>query len=166
MGKADLQQHRKGEFYHAIREVAHHPVVLEMKKYTQHGSTSCYSHCLHVAYYNYCICRFFGLDARSAARAGMLHDLFLYDWHLYAKRTGKHFHGLTHPAEALKNARRHFFLNKLEQEMITKHMWPLTLVPPFSPEALIICLTDKYCGFCETVEGIKERFLRQKCMGI
>ncbi len=157
--KVIFRKRQKEDFYRAVREIAHHPAVLEMKKYPQHGRTSCYSHCLRVAYYNYRICRLLGLDARSAARAGMLHDLFLYDWHQYARRTGKHFHGLTHPAEALKNARRYFRLNPLEQEMIVKHMWPLTLFPPMRREAWIICLTDKYCSTCETMAGIKARLL-------
>ena len=83
------------EFYECIKDLASHPIVQEMKNYIQHGTTTCYQHCLSVAYYNYKICRRLGLDARSAARAGMLHDLFLYDWHDHAKKTGNHFHGLT-----------------------------------------------------------------------
>ena len=78
-----------------------------MKKYIQHGTTTCYQHCLNVAYYNFRLCRFLGLDARRAARAGMLHDLFLYDWHGHAAKTGDHFHGLRLPRRAVENARRY-----------------------------------------------------------
>ena len=66
------------EFYECIRDIVSHPAVLEMKKYYQHCDTDCYEHCLDVAYNNYKICKKLGLDARSAARGGMLHDLFLY----------------------------------------------------------------------------------------
>lgn len=83
------------EFYECIQDIAKHPVVLRMKLYPHHGNTNCYQHCLHVSYYNYVWCRFFHLDAKSAARGGMLHDLFLYDWHTHAKETGQRFHGLT-----------------------------------------------------------------------
>lgn len=148
------------EFYACIRDLAEHPVVQKMKNYTQHGHTSCYRHCMRVAYYNYRICRFLGLDACSAARAGMLHDLFLYDWHTHARKTGQRFHGLTHPRRALCNAGRHFVINDLEQEMILKHMWPLTVVPPCHPETLIICLVDKYCSLCETAGGWKKKLSR------
>ena len=41
-------------------------------------------------------CKALGLDYESATRAGMIHDLFLYDWHTHAKETGEYFHGLTH----------------------------------------------------------------------
>ena len=43
----------KREFYKSIQDLAEHPVVLEMKKYPQHGKTNCYKHCLRVAYCNY-----------------------------------------------------------------------------------------------------------------
>ncbi len=149
------------EFYECIKDLASHPIVQEMKNYIQHGTTTCYQHCLSVAYYNYKICRRLGLDARSAARAGMLHDLFLYDWHEHAKKTGNHFHGLTHPRESLKNARKHFVLTSLEEEMIKKHMWPLTPVPPVRAESFVICITDKYCSTCETV-GDRHRMFYQR----
>ena len=76
------------EFYECIRDIVSHPAVLEMKKYYQHCDTDCYEHCLDVAYNNYKICKKLGLDARSAARGGMLHDLFLYDWREHSKKTG------------------------------------------------------------------------------
>ena len=81
-----LRDEWKYDFYDCIRDIAEHPVVLRMKLYPHHGTTNCYQHCVHVAYYNYQWCRFFYLDARSAARGAMLHDLFLYDWHTHAKQ--------------------------------------------------------------------------------
>ncbi len=157
-GRAPMDE-GNDEFYSYIKDLVHHPVVLQMKKYPHHGNTSCYQHCLNVAYYNYRICRYFGLDARSAARAGMLHDLFLYDWHTHAAETGDHFHGMTHPAVALCNAEKHFELNELEREMILRHMFPVTLIPPKHKEGYVICLTDKYCGSCETADGHRPKRL-------
>lgn len=125
--KEDLRRDWGDEFYECIKDIAEHPVVLRMKLYPHHGHTSCYQHCLHVAYYNYVWCRFFQLDARSAARGGMLHDLFLYDWHTHAARTGDHFHGMTHPKCAFKHAKKFFELNYKEEDIILSHMWPVTL---------------------------------------
>lgn len=137
------------EFYSYIKDLVHHPYVLKMKKFPHHCETSCYQHCLNVAYYNYRICKFFHLDARSAARAGMLHDLFLYDWRGHRKKTGDPVHAMTHPHRALHNAKKYFHLNPLEEEMIVKHMFPVTPIPPMHWETWIITLTDKYCGTCE-----------------
>lgn len=146
-----LRREWNKEFYDCIRDVVEHPVVLRMKLYPHHGSSNCYQHCMHVAYYNYQWCRFFKLDARSAARGGMLHDLFLYDWHTHARKTGDHFHGLTHPETALKNAEKFFDLNDIERDIIRSHMWPVTFFAiPHTREAWITTLTDKYCGGCET----------------
>lgn len=141
----------KEDFYREIKDIATHPVVLRMKLYPHHGTTNCYQHCINVAYYNYQWCRLFHLDARSAARGGMLHDLFLYDWHTHTARTGDHFHGLTHPAAAYKNAVKFFALNKIEKDIVLNHMWPVTLLKvPRTKEGWITTLTDKYCGACET----------------
>lgn len=147
----------KREFYEVIRDIAEHPVVLQMKEFPHHCDTSCYDHCLHVAYYNYCICKSLHLDARSAARAGMLHDLFLYDWRTHARETGEHFHAMTHPRAALLNAEKYFELNDLEREIILKHMWPVTLPIPMNPEVLVIAYTDKYCGFVEIARAYSEK---------
>ena len=98
------------EFYECIRDIVSHPAVLEMKKYYQHCDTDCYEHCLDVAYNNYKICKKLGLDARSAARGGMLHDLFLYDWREHSKETGDRLHAITHPITAYRNACKYFHL--------------------------------------------------------
>lgn len=156
---------RNREFYDCISDIVCHPVVLQMKRFDQHCGTDCYVHCLNVAYQNYCICRRLGLDARSAARGGMLHDLFLYDWRHHSRRTGDRLHAITHPAAAYRNARKYFQLNPVEKEVITKHMWPLSVFPPRYPETYVICLTDKYCGTMEIAEYYsrlweKRRFVR------
>lgn len=141
----------KYQFYKEIEDIARHPVVLRMKLYPHHGNTNCYQHCMNVSYYNYQWCRFFHLDARSAARGGLLHDLFLYDWHEHARKTGDRFHGLTHPDAAFKNANKFFKLNRIEKDIILNHMWPVTFFRfPKTKEGWITTLTDKYCGACET----------------
>ena len=140
------------EFYECIRDIVSHPAVLEMKKYYQHCDTDCYEHCLDVAHNNYKICKKLGLDARSAARGGMLHDLFLYDWREHSKKTGDRLHAITHPITAYRNACKYFHLNKVEKEVITKHMWPVSVIPPRYPETYVICLTDKYCGSREIMD--------------
>ena len=146
-----LRREWKQDFYKEIEDIARHPVVLRMKLYPHHGNTNCYQHCMNVAYYNYQWCRFLHLDARSAARAGMLHDLFLYDWHTHARKTGDHFPGLTHPDTACQHACKFFELNSVEKDIIRNHMWPVTFYRlPRTKEGWITTITDKYCGACET----------------
>ena len=57
----EVRQNKKSEneeFYGYIKDLVHHPYVLKMKNYQHHCNTSCYQHCLNVAYYNYKICNF------------------------------------------------------------------------------------------------------------
>lgn len=147
--KKTSHQALKLEFFKSIEDILYHPVVLEMKKYYQHCQTNCYEHCLAVAYCNFYICKALHLDAVSAARGGMLHDLFLYDWRKHAKKTGDRFHAMSHPWTAYRTAKQYFELNDIEKEVITKHMWPVTLFPPRYGETYVICFTDKYCGTLE-----------------
>ena len=71
-----------------------------------------------------------------------------YDWHI--KRKGHHFHGFTHPATALRNAEKEYNLGDIERNIISRHMFPLTIVPPMCREAWLVCLADKYCAVKET----------------
>ena len=146
-----MKQRYYEEFYETIRDLAEHPVVLQMKRYSHHGRTTCYDHCISVAYRNYVLCRKLRLDAKSAARAGMLHDLFLYDWHTHARETGERWHGLKHPEKAYRNARKIVKLNRIEADIIRSHMWPVTIRRiPRTKEGWITVFTDKYCGLAET----------------
>ena len=128
-----------------------------MDNFIQHGTTTTLKHCLNVSYVSYKICKTLGFDYVSAARAGLLHDLFLYDWHECAKKTGNHFHGFTHPRVALNNAKKYYDLNKVEEDIIVKHMWPLTVIPPKYKEGYVVMYADKYCGFLETVNRFKNK---------
>ena len=148
----NLKDEANREYYEAVKDILEHPVVRKMSEFNHHYGTSCYRHCLNVSYMNFIICKKMHFDARAAARAGMLHDLFLYDWHKHSKETGNHFHGLTHPMYAMNMAQKHFRLSDKEKGIILYHMWPITVTVPNSPEAFIITLTDKICGVFEAFD--------------
>ncbi len=140
-------------FNKIIYDIKINNTVLQMRNLRQHYNTSCYEHCLYVSYYTYIICKRLNLDYVSAARAGMLHDLFLYDWRKKENRKG--LHAFTHPKSSLDNALKLFDLNKIEKDMILKHMWPVTLALPKYRESYIITLTDKFSAIIESIDGIK-----------
>ena len=143
---------RDPEYLALVQDILEHPLVRSMEAYTQHGETSCLRHSINVSYLSY---RILGLNAKAAARGGILHDLFLYDWHFHAKETGNYFHGLTHPRRALGNAQRLFSLTDREKNIILRHMWPLTPLPPKSVEGFVLLYADKFCGTAEVVGRIK-----------
>jgi uncharacterized protein len=147
------------EYLDCIRELIDHEMVRSMGNYIQHSDIDCLEHSLYVSYSSYLVCRRMGLDYRSAARGGLLHDFFLYDWRL--EKPYKGLHGLTHPHVALQNANKYFHLNKLEQDIIRKHMWPLTVTPPKYKEAYMVAAIDKYCAFMETFNFGERKKMRR-----
>lgn len=149
------------EFNMIIYDLANHPTVQKMKLYRQHYDTNCFDHCYNVAFYSYLICKKLNLDYISVSRAGMLHDLFLYDWR---KKQPEHkrFHGFRHPRIALNNASKLFDLNEKEKDIILKDMWPITIIPPKYIEGYIITLTDKYCALEESYNHYFNYFKKRK----
>lgn len=134
-------------FHACVSDLIQHRTVLRMENFTQHGGVTCLDHCLFVSYKSFLLCRRLGLDYRSAARGGLLHDLFLYDWH--EKDASRRLHAFRHPGIALKNAAGCFALSNRERDIIRKHMWPLTVIFPRYPETLIVSMFDKYCAVAE-----------------
>lgn len=143
------------EYMECVQDILDSEVFLSTSQFIQHGDTTCMEHCIQVSYLSYCICRKYGWDYRAAARAGLLHDLFLYDWHTHAKETGNHFHGFTHPRIAARNAEIYFSITKEEKRMIARHMWPLTFLPPMSREGMALTYADKVCSATEVIDQMR-----------
>lgn len=140
----------KDEYYMAIMgDIIENKLVQGMKTFRQHYKVSCFDHCLLVSYNLYLICKKYKLDYISAARAGMVHDLFLYDWR--KKENGrKGWHAFTHPKQAYENAITFLNLNKKEKDIIIKHMWPVTLFAlPKYRETFWMIYVDKYLAVIE-----------------
>lgn len=149
------------EFEQIIEDIINNQTVQKMKNYNQHYDTSCYEHCRNVAYISYKICKKLKLDYKSAARAGMLHDLFLYDWR--KRQDGrKGLHAFTHPKTAVQNAKKIFELNEKEEDIILKHMWPLTVKLPKYSESYVITIADKYSAICESCRYYRENIFSKK----
>ena len=137
------------EFEECVADMLVDPVVLQMNGFFQHHGVSRYEHCRMVAYYSFLLCKKLGLDARSAARAGMVHDLFLYDWRSREAEGPDSKHAYHHPQVALANAEKRFELNDREREGIAMHMWPLAKGRPQFKETYCIAAVDKYCACIE-----------------
>lgn len=121
----------------------------EEKKFIQHGDVSVFDHSLGVA----CLSLYISfllpvrINEKALVRGALLHDYFLYDWHI--KEEGHKLHGFTHAKTALINAERDFSLCKVEKDIIEKHMFPLNIKPPRYLESIIVCIADKICAIWE-----------------
>lgn len=135
------------EFSKIINDILNHSSFQNLKSYKHHYIWTRYEHCLSVSYHSYLICKFLKLDYKSATRAALLHDFFFYDCEDKLTRPKNHIQN--HPKQALENSKKLFDLNKKEEDIILKHMWPLTFSHPKYLESFIVTLVDKYCAFKE-----------------
>lgn len=137
------------DFYPVVAELLQSGEVQALKGFRHHIMTTRFQHSLNVSYYNYRLCRLFGLDAKSAARAGLLHDLYHYDTARYSRTKPAIRHSSYHPMVALERAEQLFRLNPRERDMIENHMWPVTRTRPKFAETYMITIVDKYCAVLE-----------------
>ena len=144
-----LPEYRKidEEFLEIARSLLELPAVARLSEYNHHNGKTRLDHVKEVAWISFAWGKRFSLDCRSMVRGALLHDLFFYDWLC----EGPRLHGLRHPAIALGNAHKITTLSRKEEDIIKKHMWPLTLVPPCYAESLIVCMVDTFCSIRDYV---------------
>ena len=164
------EDEKTSEFYVIIKDLLEDDYVIQMQKFTHHLNITCYQHCINVAYYNYLLCRKFGFDKRAAARGGVLHDLFLYNWKETKRQKKEPYHAFSHGRVALENARSRFELSACEENIIASHMFPLSQDLPKYKESFVITLVDKYCAVAEISAFLYQRsilrFFKYICLAI
>jgi len=130
------------EFLSFIAEIIENEEYKKLQNYKHHES-SIYDHNIKVAYLSFKIGKFLNLKIKDLVRGALFHDFFYYNWRNEKPQSGK-LHAFEHPKESLVNAKRVFEnITKTEEDIILKHMWPLTLVPPKYIESFIVSVVDK-----------------------
>ncbi len=144
------------ELYRQIKEAAPDIFASEnfrsTRNHIQHGTVTVNSHCINVARHSLMISKKLGVrcNQRELIRGALLHDYFLYDWHDKDHINPLRLHGFFHPGIALRNASSEYELTAREKDIIRKHMWPMTVVPPSCREAWIVTVADKWVSLMET----------------
>lgn len=132
------------EFVCLVRDILHSKEFREMKRYRHHVKGNLYDHSVKVAYLCYRHHKRHGLkiDIADFVRGALLHDYYLYD--LHEEGASHRLHWLRHPARALQNAMEHYpGLTGAQQDMIRRHMFPLTPTPPQTGAGWLVCFYDK-----------------------
>lgn len=139
----------QAEFLALTNDITNHTEFRRLKEF-HHHTTPIYDHAVQVAYFSYTIAKIFHMDYHAAARGGLLHDFFLYDWRerkaLDDKRS---LHSKEHPIIALKNAQKYFKVTDREADIIVKHMYPKTRKLPRYRESFVVSLMDKVSTLVE-----------------
>lgn len=128
------------EFNNIINDILKNDEVISLR-YEYHHGISRLDHSLSVAKLTYNICKLFKIDTiKDTTRAALLHDFF----HSFEDSSFK-----GHPTIALKNAKRVFDVNKMQEDIIYNHMFPATLRIPKYKETWIVSLSDKLIAIKE-----------------
>ncbi|KRM93930.1 HD superfamily metal-dependent phosphohydrolase [Lentilactobacillus senioris DSM 24302 = JCM 17472] len=137
------------EYVALVSDLLADPSVQKLGEYTQHHNSTRLEHSISVSFDSYKIAKAHHLDYKATARAGLLHDMFYYDWRTTKFDLGSH--AFIHPRVALRNAEKVTSLSPKERDIILKHMWGLTSARPKYRESVIVSLVDDY-------EAIREFF--------
>ena len=152
-----LARPKRKEFILLVDDILRNQEFLKLKEFFHH-TNHIYDHVIRVSYISYVIAKALRLDYRSAARGGLLHDFFLYDWReRKATDLSKALHGREHPHIALANARGQFDVSDLEADIIVKHMFPKTRQLPRYKESFVVSLSDKISSIYEYYCLLKNR---------
>lgn len=161
-----LEKEKDSDFFRLIEKQYYSDEVQGLEQYEQHLEINRLQHITSVTYLTYKICNKLNLDTKSAAKGAVLHDLFYYDWRDDETGRWHKLHGYKHPKYATYNARELCpDITQKELDIITRHMWPLTIRIPNSKEGFIVSLSDKYCATMELlyskVPSFKQKFLTE-----
>lgn len=138
---------------HNASDIIHSENFNKTKEHIQHGNMTVNAHVMNVCRHSIILSEALHLkcNQRDLIRGALLHDYFLYDWHTPDSENPHRLHGFYHPGRAVRNADKEYHLTKIQRDIIKKHMWPLTVVPPLCREAWIVTTADKWCSLMETV---------------
>lgn len=135
------------EYLSYVQDLLAQPAVQRLAKYKQHHHSTRLDHSISVSYHSYLLGKKWHLNVRALARAGLLHDLFYYDWRVTKFSLGTHAY--VHPRIALRNAEKLTDLSDMEKDIIIKHMWGATLGMPKYKETVVVALVDDYAAVDE-----------------
>ncbi len=153
MRRLDRQREWNAQIREAAGDILRSDNFHKTSTYIQHGNVTVSSHCMDVAKCSLALADKLHIpcNRKELIRGALLHDYFLYDWHDKDHVSIHNLHGFYHPGIALRNASREYPLTPREQDIIKKHMWPLTVVPPVYREGWIVTSADKWCSLLETL---------------
>lgn len=156
------------EYVEIVADLLENEKLQKLDDITHHHYTTCLQHSIFVSYVSYRIAKRMNLNARSVARAGLLHDFFLENRD-DIKVMARGSHNFVHPKLALENAKQITEINELEEDIILKHMFLCTRCAfPRFKESYIVTAVDKYCAISEVSAPSREKvndailFLRMK----
>lgn len=147
---------RTPSFFSLVKDIITTDEFQKMKTYKHHVNCNLFRHSLRVAYlcYKHHIKHKMKIDIKEFVQGALLHDYYLYD--LHGDNRKHKFHWFKHPRIALNRALEKYpDLTKTQQDMILRHMFPITPIPPRTKAGWIVCHYDK-------VAAVNDRYRKRK----
>ena len=147
------------EYRNIVKDILEHDEFAKMADIEHHNSTRL-SHLMKVSYYSYVVAKGLKLKYREVARAGLLHDFYFGRTTDHSKLKDKiKLYTHNHPKEAVENARKYFYINNMEADIIESHMFPIDIKIPKYLESWIVSTVDKVVAthefYCKASKKLK-----------
>ena len=128
------------EFEYICADILNDEMFKKLNYEWHHGITR-YEHSIRVAKNTLKVCKLFKLkNYKDITRAALLHDFYVDS---QMKNLDAYQKLSVHPGLALTNAKKYYKLNKVQEDIIKNHMFPMTKTFPKTKEGVIVSLTDK-----------------------
>jgi len=127
----------RDDFNNIVLDILNNNEFDKLKNYPHHGITR-HEHCVRVAYYTYLVTKTLHLNYIEATRAALLHDFFTDE----VSSMSAFARYREHPKYALINSKKYFEISKFQENIILRHMFPVTFVPPKYIESFLVDLID------------------------
>lgn len=134
----------KKEYYDIFSEFYEVNKYREMKNIVHHGNNRL-DHIKRVSKMSFYISKVLRFDYISSTRGALMHDFFIKNDVENCEKSALK----THPLKALENSKQYFRVNKIEEDIITKHMFPITTKKPKYKESVLVCICDKLVSWYE-----------------
>lgn len=143
------------EYIYEVNDILNHDKFNKLGDIIHHGDNRL-EHSIRVSYYSYRVAKFLHLNKVAVARAGLLHDFFFEDNLLLDKKRRLRVL-LNHPEIACINAKKYFTLSKLEEDIITSHMFPIGKKVPKYLESWLVDFTDDIVSIYEKTRVVSKQ---------
>ena len=140
------------EFFRIIQPIIDNEEFQKLKNIEHHGITR-YNHCMRVAYFSYRVTKALHLDYEEVTEAALLHDFFFDE----VDNENALIQWGCHPKIALANAKKYFSLTARQEDIISKHMFPVCLIPPLYLESWIVDIIDDISAVYERSKVTKSQ---------
>lgn len=139
------------EFNYIITDIINNEEFQKLKKVTHHGITR-FNHSLRVSYYTFLISKRLKLNYVDATRAALLHDFFIDETsEMKTKKALKE-----HPKFALENSKKYFDISRMQEDIILKHMYPITTKMPKYKESWLVDIVDDIASLYEKTYSVNK----------